>query len=126
MIADFTIIVAIMRFIGLGNLLRCTGKHTKFEIKSRFESLIIQEIIPVGHVPSAAVAISEGGVCPEGGFCLGCVCLGGCLARRGVFPGECTPPWTERHTPPPPVNSMTDRQVYIYSLSATTVADGNN
>ena len=36
-----------------------------------------QECIPVGCVPSAAVAVSWGGVCP-----------GGCLSRR-VCPGRC-------------------------------------
>ena len=34
----------------------------------------VQECIPVGCVPSAVVAVLEGGVC-----------LGGCLPRRGVF-----------------------------------------
>ena len=55
-----------------------------------------QECIPVGCVPSAAVAVCGGGgegVCPGGCVCPGegCVCPGvclprGCLPRAGVTP----------------------------------------
>ena len=53
----------------------------------------IQECIPVGCIPSAAVAVFFwGGGClprgclPGGGLPGGGVCLGGCLPRRGVHP----------------------------------------
>ena len=68
-----------------------------------------QESIPVGCVPSAAVAIcwgwesAQGDVCP-GVSAWGGVCPGGCLSRG------CIPACTEADTPPP-VNRMTDRQV---------------
>ena len=41
-----------------------------------------QECIPVGCIPSTAVAISSG---------VGGVCLGGCPPRRGVYLGGCLP-----------------------------------
>ena len=53
-----------------------------------------QECIPVGCVPSTAVAVSGGGCLPGGG---GVVCLGGCLPRRGVHLHH-----------PPTVGRMTD------------------
>ena len=59
-----------------------------------------KECIPVGCVPSTAVAICWEGVCPEGGV----------SAQEGVCWGVCVYPsmhWG-RH---PPVNRMTDRQV---------------
>ena len=68
-----------------------------------------QESIPVGCVPSAAVAVSgEGVVCLGGVFPTGCqprrVCLpGGCL------PGGCLPKGVYTH----PVNRTTDRLKYI-------------
>ena len=61
-----------------------------------------QECIPVGCAPSAAVAVSRGGVSSQGGVCswggvcsggvsaLGGVCSGGCLLLGGVSaPGGC-------------------------------------
>ena len=53
-----------------------------------------QECIPVGCVPSSAMAV-WGGVCPSGclpggGVCSGKVCQG-VFALRGVCPGGCTP-----------------------------------
>ena len=70
-----------------------------------------QECIPVGCVPSAAVAVlREGGVCPggvvyPGGVIRGClprwVCQGGvCLEACLLGVGGCTPP--------PPMNRITD------------------
>ena len=52
-----------------------------------------QECIPVGCVPSAAVAVSPGGTCPggvpgpRGG---GGTCLGGVPGPGGTCPGGCT------------------------------------
>ena len=79
---------------------------------------IEQECIPVGCVPSAAVAVWGGGVvCLLGGVCFfGGVCLlGGCLLLGGVpaswgclllgggvcFLGAGIPACTEADTPPP-------------------------
>ena len=67
-----------------------------------------------------------------------CSCrLGGGGSAKGVCqPGGCTPPWTQRPTPPPgprgrhpppPVNrQLQHRQLLKHCLSATTVADGKN
>ena len=74
----------------------------------RARELETQECVPVGNIPSAAVAISgvEGGECPVG-----------CLPKRclpegvGVWPVEYLP---------------TDRHLWKQYLSATTVADGKN
>ena len=86
-----------------------------------------QECIPVGCVPSAAVAAGEGGMYPSmywaGGVCPGSVCPGG--SAWGV---------SVRHRPPPPVNRMTDfNQVntHYFILTANSaisvfIKDGNN
>ena len=98
-----------------------------------------QECIPVGCVPSAAVAVCwEGGICPRGvcpgggvclprGWCLpgrgvsaqgeGCVCPGGGMSAQGVVSageGGCLPrgvylPRGCLADTPHPVNRMTDR-----------------
>ena len=64
-----------------------------------------QESIPVGCVPSAAVAVGRDGLlrgrCLPGGVCLVGVCLGECLPR-GV---------SVRQPPLCIVNRMTDSQV---------------
>ena len=83
-----------------------------------------QESIPVGCVPSAAVAVGGGGVSAP-------VHAGICLPRgRGVCPSAC---W-DTH---PPVNRMTDPQVWLSLLNShpencrweeytcENVADGN-
>ena len=69
--------------------------------RSRPGNILEQECIPVGCVPSAAVAVSggggvfpgvsaQGGVCLRGGLPSGIVCLegGGCLPNGGVCLGE--------------------------------------
>ena len=64
-----------------------------------------QECIPVGCVPSAAVAIWGGGVCPGSGclpgrgVCLWGVCPGRVSAHAGSAGGGvvCPPSWTDRH-----------------------------
>ena len=56
-----------------------------------------QECIPVGCVPSAAVAVGGGAGCLPGG-----VCPGDVSAWGGVCPSAC---WD---THPPPVNRITD------------------
>ena len=70
-----------------------------------------QECIPVGCVPSAAVAVSWGGSAKRG-LSAG-VCLGGCL-HRSCRPGGVykSPLWTESQT-------------VVKTVSSTTVADGN-
>ena len=87
-----------------------TMMHSKIPLVGRllleiqFES---QECIPVGCVPSAAVAVCWGvsalGVSAHGG----CLPMGGCLPKGGVCPWGAYPSmhWG-RH---PPVNRMTDR-----------------
>ena len=62
-----------------------------------------EECIPVGCVPSAAVAICWWGtVCPGGVSAQRCVCLGGCLPRgQGCLLGcvwQTLPLWTEWQT----------------------------
>ena len=93
----------------------------------RVKTSVQQECIPVGYVPSAAVAVSRGGggVCPgvvsvQGRECLlrgvsiqgvtaqGVSAQGGCLPRGclpkgGVCPGGCLP------GTPTPVNRIRDR-----------------
>ena len=57
-----------------------------------------QESIPVGCIPSAAVAVGGGGVCSRGVSAPGGVfALGGCLLG-----GVCIPASTEADTHPPP------------------------
>ena len=110
----------------------------KKPLKAR--TLITQESIPVGCVPSAAVT-GEGvcfpgecvcflGGCVLPGVCAswgrgvvlpgGCaawgVCFpGGCASQRGVYPSM---HWG-RH--PHPVNRMTDRLLWKYYLAATSL-----
>ena len=85
-----------------------TDKYNRFQVVTEKK----QECIQVGRVPSAAVAISGGGVSDRGG----CLPNGGwgCLPRRevclrGCQPGGCLPRWCI--TSPSPVNRMTDRHV---------------
>ena len=66
-----------------------------------------EECIPVGSVPSAAVAIGGKGFCPGGVSSWGGVCLPG-----GV------------HLPPPPTVDRFLHLLWKHNLSATTVADG--
>ena len=71
-----------------------------------------QECIPVGCVPSAAVAVCWGGVCLGGGVCPGVsaqggVCPGGCLHRGVSAQGVCIPACTGPDTP----CGQNDRQV---------------
>ena len=61
--------------------------------------LLKQESIPVGCVPSAAVAVKGGDVCP-GGPPGGSVCL-----PKGVYHVTCDACWDT----PPSVNRITDR-----------------
>ena len=78
-----------------------------------------QECIPVGCVPSNAVAVWWGDVCLGGclsGGCLhweGCVCLGRGVSAQGVYTS-------------PSVDRNLDTRLWKHYLSATTVADGNN
>ena len=91
-----------------------------------------QECIPVGCVPSAALAVccgggvsvqgvsalggclprGDGGVCLPGGICPG-VSAWGCLPR-----GASAPVHAGIH---PPVNRMTDRRLWKYYLAATSL-----
>ena len=118
------------------------NKITLVEIENHlFNCSTEQECIPVGCIPSAAVAIcwggclprglsARGGVCPGGGgVCPGGICPGrGCLSRGvspvGVCPGGVYPSmhWG-RH---PPVDRMTDRcknitfpQVHLCTVMTT-------
>ena len=73
-----------------------------------------QECIPVGCVPSAAVAICWGGGCLPGGVSA----QRGCLPRGGVCPGVCLPGGVSAQgagvsagvclADTPPVDRMTD------------------
>ena len=49
----------------------------------------------------------------------------GCLPRGSVRPGGCTPPWTQRQTPPPTVNRILDTRLWKHYLFTTTLVDGN-
>ena len=74
--------------------------------------LLQQQCIPVGCVPSAAVAVcwGEGGVCPGG------VCLGQVVSSRvgvGVCPGGCV-----CQTPP---HEQNDRHLRKHYLALTTL-----
>ena len=65
-----------------------------------------QECIPVGCVPSAAVAIGGGSArgCVRVCVCEGGVCPGGCVCPEQVcLPNKCTPP--------PPVDSIPDTRL---------------
>ena len=78
----------------------------------------IQECIPVGCIPSAAVTVWGGGGCLAiGGGCLPGQGVsgrgGGVSAQGGVCPGVYTPPPVDR------------QNLWKHNLSATTVADGN-
>ena len=111
--------------------------HSKDTLKINSE----QECIPVGCIPSAAVA-GGGGVC-LGVSARGCVWPGGCLSRGvsawgclprvcasaqgvladtpsplcwGVCPEGCLP-----DTPLPSVNRMTDRRLWKYYLATTSL-----
>ena len=67
-----------------------TDKYNRFQVVTEKK----QECIPVGRVPSAAVAISGGGVSDRGGVCpmgVGGVCLGGVSAYEGVSLGGVCP-----------------------------------
>ena len=110
------------------------SNYTSISSKSLTEFSDKQECIPVGCLPSAAVAVLGGclprsvclrlsaqrGVCP-GGACLGGVCPGSCMPRAGRLPKGvsalgCTPP---------PMDRMTDACENItFSHSAITVGDG--
>ena len=81
-----------------------------------------QESIPVGCVPSAAVAVCCRGCLPEGCLPVGCA-AGGCLLGGVCLGGMCIPACTETDTPT--VNRMTDRQVQKHYLSATSFVEGN-
>ena len=89
----------------IGNILRRSVFYLELIFCSHLNK---QEWIPVGCVPSAAVAVcwGVGGVCPGEGVC---------LPNRGVgvCPGGSTPAplWTDRH-------------LWKHNLSATTVPDG--
>ena len=48
--------------------------------------MLEQECIPVGYVPSAAVAV-WGGRLPKVGVCLRVICLGGVSAEGGLWLG---------------------------------------
>ena len=61
-----------------------------------------QEYIPVGCVPSAAVAVFPGGVCSGGGG----VWPAGCLLRGGICPEGCVSQHALGQTPP--MDKMTD------------------
>ena len=82
-----------------------------------------QESIPVGCVPSAAVAVGGGGsACRGVSTCLGGVCPSACwdtcLGGEGVCPSACG-------DTAPSVNRILGTRLWKHYLSATTVADGN-
>ena len=87
-----------------------------------------QECIPVGCVPSAAVAVCEGGDVWPGGCLLAGICPGGCLpgmsahgvSTQGVYPSM----HLGRH--PPPVDRILDTCLWKHYLSATSFADGKD
>ena len=84
----------------------CTRKRSKTYIY-----ITKQKCIPVGCVPSAAVAICWGGVCPGG-----CLAKGGCLPR-GVCRrlGGLVYPSMHNGRPPPPCE-QNDRQTGVKKL----------
>ena len=99
-----------------------------------------QECIPVGCVPSTAVAVSGGvfpGVLPRG-VCLGGVCLGGCMPKgvclsmgvcllMGMSAWECAPSGSRgRHPLDPEADTpRTEWQTLMKTLPSTnTIADG--
>ena len=116
-------LIALMNFFwGGGRSQTITDTKLPKQFKSVITFLVLskQESIPVGYVPSAAVAIGVGGVCLPGGVypsacwdtCQGGVCpstcwdtcQGVCLPQcmlgylpRGVCPSTCVPV----HSPPP-------------------------
>ena len=59
----------------------------------KFEICWKQECIPVGCVPSTAVAVWWGCVCLRRCVCPGALAGGGCLPRRGCLPRGCTLPY---------------------------------
>ena len=93
---------------------------------------IQQECIPVGCVPSAALAVwwggggAQGGVCPVGVSDQRGVFPGGIVCLGGVYPGGCLPmgrvsAWGVHH-PPCGQNSW---HTFVKALpSATSFADG--
>ena len=74
---------------------------------------MLQECIPVGRVPSAAVVVCW----------WGCLPARGCLPRWGCLPGGCVYP--NMHCGRHPPCEQNDRQVEKHYLSATSFAGGN-
>ena len=105
---------------------------------SRLEALTEQECIPVGCVPSAAVAVRWVGCLPgwvsaQGVSARGGVCLGGCLPRGvclvclgggGVGLPSLSRGVSGRH--PPGQNSWHTLVKTLPFRNATSFADGNN
>ena len=67
---------------------RVIGRRSTLCFHSHLKHSLKQESIPVGCIPSAAVAVGEGGCLPRRGVCLGGVCRGRCLPR-GCLPRGC-------------------------------------
>ena len=86
-------------------LVTSSGSHCNGGYAFYWNAFLLQVCIPVGCVPSAAVAMSIPACTGQGGVCLGGVCPGGCLprgvsARRVVSAQEvCIPACTEADTP---------------------------
>ena len=105
-----------------------------FTIPKKYPKISKQECIPVGCVPSAAVAsVGGGGVWPEGdvwpgegGVCLprgasdqGGMSAQGVSAQGDVCPGGCLPQCMLRYTPP--VDRILNIHFWKHYLSATTL-----
>ena len=96
-------------------------RNSKWNTKHR-TNIFKQECIPVGCVPSTAVAISLGGwgVCPGGYLPRGCAYPGVCFPRRVSGQGGCLPGGSARHPP------WTESQTGVRTLPCCNyVADGN-
>ena len=89
-----------------------------------------QENIPIGCVPSSAVAVGGGVVCPGvsarrrclpgGGVCPEEVPARGCLPGRGVSAQGGVSQHALRQTPPP-VDRILDTHLWKYYLAATSL-----
>ena len=85
-----------------------------------------QECIPVGCIPSAAVAVCLGGVSTQGGICLGgglpCgVCKGGVCPGVSAHEGVCP---EEGVCPGSLPRGMSATRLWKHYLSATSFVDG--
>ena len=81
--------------------------------------------IPVGCVPSAAVAVGGGVGVRVSAWVVVCPGRGVCVSQHALGRGVCAPVHVGIHTPPPPVDRILDTLVKTLPFR-NYVADGKN